>query len=164
MIGTTFYGTLKKYENIRVEDAINIRLIIKHVSENSVQNFLDSFEDQVVSTNIKALFEFPVQWKKLVIDASDYIKNAYHIDFGDVEFTARLCEIVITRKYAQGSEVFEYSLVFEKPASEDHIDRLVVEAYLNYKEENAEGRRIIKEFDIKLELLDQKQTSQESIF
>lgn len=154
MLNGTFTGTLRKYDSFRVDDLIYISAIIKHKNETSTQSFLNSFATKMNAENIKTLFDFPVRWKKLVIDTSDYIQSTYKIVFGETEFKARLSSITITRKLVEGNDIFEYSFEFIKKASADLEDRVIVEAYLDYKEEDNKGKMVYKEFDVKLELLE----------
>lgn len=156
MIGKTFLGTLRKYDNFRVEDQIYIKAVIKHRDEGSVQEFLTPFATKLGIDNITPLFTFPVRWKKIVIDTSDYIRNMYRVTYGETEFEARLSEIAVTRKLVEGTDIFEYSIELIKPASGDLEDKVIVEAYLDYKEENDAGKMVYREFDVKMELLEAK--------
>jgi len=165
MIDQTFPATLKKYENVRIDDSIHVRVVIKHINEGSVQAFLKPFSKKLGMENIDPIFTFPVRWKKMVIDTSDYIKPNYKVKFEEVEFIAKLMEISVTRKPIDGDDLFEYSLSFDKELSSDITDRLIVEAYLNYKEEDDDGKRLLKKFDVKLEWLQNNQTeTEESVF
>lgn len=156
MIGKTFLGVLKKYENVRIDGNVCVKIVIKHINESSIQAFLTPFAKKLGVSKIENLFECPVRWKKMVIDTYDYTKKTYDVTFGQVEFTADLNEIGISRKLVDGTDVFEYSLHLEKDISTDHLDRLVAEAYLNYREENEAGREVFKEFDVRMELSDKK--------
>jgi len=160
MIDKMFLGTLRKYDNFRADELIYVKAVIKHIDESSTQEFLTPFAKKLGIDNIIPLFAFPVRWKKLVLDTSDYIQSKYRINFGDTEFQANLQNIGITRKLVDGSDIFEYSLEFVKQASDDLEDRVIVEAYLDYKEENAAGKMVYKEFEVKLELLEEKSTLQ----
>jgi hypothetical protein len=161
MIGSNFRGILKKYENIRTENGIYVRMIIRHTNESPNQTFLKPFASKVID-NVEHLFTFPVRWKKLVIDTSDYINKAYEVNFGEAPtFIANLSEIGITRKLVDGSDIFEYSLHLEKELSTDTLDRLIAEAYLNYKEENEAGKEVLKEFDVKFEIAEKTQNDLE---
>jgi hypothetical protein len=154
MIGKEFLGTLRKYENVRRDNKIFVKVLIKHINEQSVQTFLDSFAKKLGIDNIENLFACPVRWRKSVIDTSDFIKRTYSIDFGELEFVADLQEISITHKLSQGNDIFEYSLLFIKEASKDTQDQLIAEAYLNYKEEDEKGKEKIVDFRVKIELLE----------
>jgi len=157
MINKRFLGILKKYESCRIEDDIYVKVLIKHKDEGSVQTFLDPFIKRLGIDNIKNLFDYPVRWKRMVIDTSDYVLSSYKITFGEIDFNAVLHEILITRKLVEGNDIFDYSLVFMKPPSSDELlDPVIIEAYLNYKEENDAGKRVLKEFDINLELLNKE--------
>lgn len=159
MIGKNFQGVLKKYENIRLDSTMHVRLIIRHINESPNQNFLKPFATKVVDS-IEHLFNYPVRWKKLVIDTSDYVNKAYNVTFGEAPtFVANLYEIGITRKLVDGSDIFEYSFHLEKELSTDKLDLLVAEAYLNYKEEDENGKEVLQEFDVKFEIAEKTQNS-----
>jgi len=166
MVDQRFLGTLKKYETVRIDDEIQVKVLIKHSDEGSVQTFLNSFSKKLGIDNVESLFTYPVRWKKMVLDTSDFIQRTYTITFGEVEFIANLQEISIAHKLNQGSELFDYSLHFTKEASTDLLDKLVAEAYLDYKEENDDGKKVIVEFDVSLELMEgvKQQTEEQKIF
>jgi len=153
MIQNPFMATLKKYEPVRVESLIFYKILIKHVSHGEMQSFLNDFSKEL-NLELDRLFLSPVRWKKMTLDSSDYVKKHYKISFteDDVHFFADLEEIQINRKWIDDSDVFEYSLVFKKEATSDITDRLVTEAYLNYKEENGDGKMQFIEFEITTEL------------
>jgi len=160
MIDKEFPGILKKYEPFRVENDIFIKLLIKHSSHGSYQSFLKEFSEKL-SLNMEPLFAFPVRWKKIVFDTTDYILKNYRIKFGQADpFIAKLEEISIARKFLNGEDIFDYSLSFSKKASKDILDRLMTEAYLDYKEEDENGKKIVVEFDVKTELLENVQQEQ----
>ena len=165
MIGKKFQGVLKKYENVRLDSTMHVRLIIRHINESPNQTFLKPFAEKVIDS-VEHLFEYPVRWKKLVIDTSDYVNKAYDITFGEAPtFVANLYEIVITRKLSEGSDIFEYSFHLEKELSSDTSDLLIAEAYLNYKEEDDNGKEILQEFDVTFEIAEKPQNSlDDSVF
>lgn len=156
MINNPFLGVLKKYQPFRRNEDGNIfiDILIKHVNHGGVQTFLDSFSTKLGIDNVKPLFEFPVRWEKLVINTSDYVHPAYKVTFEEADFVAELQKIGITQKFVDDGEVFEYSLHFFKEASSDALDRVIAESYLNYKEENPDGKRVVVEFEVNLELLE----------
>lgn len=149
-----FPGILRKYENCRVEDVIYIKVHIKHTDESPTQSFLDTFANKLGIDNMTELFTYPVRWRKMIIDTSDYSRSKYRITFGEMEFEAELYEISINRKLVHGTDIFEYTLEFMKPASGDLEDKVIVEAYLDYKEENEAGKKVYKPFEVKMELLE----------
>ena len=160
MVNKIFLGTLRKYDNFRADDLIYVKVLIKHKDESSTQEFLTPFANKLGIDNIIPLFAYPVRWKKLVIDTSDYIQSKYRITFAETEFEANLHGISVTRKLVDGIDIFEYSIDFVKEASDDLEDRVIVEAYLDYKEENEAGKMVYKDFEVKLELLEEKSTAQ----
>lgn len=162
MIGKTFLGTLRKFESFRDEANIYVKIIIKHTSEGAVQEFLTPFATKQNIDNLPPLFTWPVRWKKMVFDTSDFVQNTYRIKFGEVEFEAELNSITVTRKLVNGSDIFDYSLELIKPASEGLEDRVIVEAYLDYKEENDEEKMVRKDFDVNMELLEVKKSMTET--
>lgn len=141
---------MTKHLHAKSEDEVLSKVSIKHTNEGDVQNFLDSFEDILGTNNFKQLFTFPVRWKKMVIDTSDYDKNNFIIDFDEIQFNGKLIDISISRKYKNGSDIFEYVLTFSKEV--EHEDIAIVVAYLNRKEEDEDGKKITVEYNVKLEL------------
>ena len=162
MIEKPFLGTMRKFESFRNEANIYVKIIIKHISEGAVQEFLTPFAKRQNIENLTPLFLWPVRWKKMVFDTSDFVQNTYRIKFGEVEFEAELNSITVTRKLVNGSDIFDYSLELIKPASEGLEDRVIVEAYLDYKEENAEEKMVYKEFEVTMELLEVKKSMTEA--
>ena len=156
MIDKTFSATLKKYEPVRGENNIFIKIVIKHTNHGEIQTFLNPMSKKL-ALDFEQLFTFPVRWKKMVFDTSDYDRKTYNIKFGDVEFVADLDDISITHKFLDGAEIFEYYFGFSKESSKDTLDRLMAEAYLNYKEEDENGKKIAVEFDVTAVLLEKVQ-------
>ena len=159
MIGNSFTGILKKFGNFRtVDDVVVVKLSIKHSNEGSVQTFLDSFVKKLAIDGIDNNFTFPVRWKKLVFDVSDFINKTYLVKFDEVEFKADLDEISITHKFANGNELFDYNLSFTKEPSKDNLDLVIAEAYLNYKEENDAGKKEFYDFPVTMELIEKTES------
>ena len=157
MIGSTFQAVMTKYSHVNKENQVFVIVAIKHVSEGDVQSFLDSFEKSVGTDNYKPLFSYPVRWKTIKIDTSDYEKNYFEVGFADFAFDAQLVEIAVVRKNKNGSDIFEYTMTFLKDVGNNNEDAIIASTYLKHKEENEDGKMVIQEFDVDLVLADQKQ-------
>ena len=162
MIDHFFSGTLKKYNPVRVEDNLQIHVQIQHIDESSTQTFLNSIRSTLKTDNVVELFTYPVRWDKIRLNVSDFVQKTYNVTFGEFDFTATLEQITVTRKLVDGSDIFDYSLIFMKLPCDN--DKVISEAYLNYKEENDKGKKVIMMFDVKLTLLENvKQTMEEDV-
>jgi hypothetical protein len=158
MINKQFLGVMTKHTHAYIDNEVFVKIGIKHTDVGDIQTFLSSFEEKLSATNVKSLFEYPVRWKKIVIDTSDYEKNTFLVGFDEIEFDAQLQEIHVTRKNRHGLDSFEYTLHFLKEVGRDNEDSTIAKTYLKYKEENEEGKLVIKEFPVDLELLDEVNT------
>lgn len=156
MINKSFLGTLKKFENSRIDNVLLIKLTIKHTDEGAVQTFLNPYFEKIAITNTQSIFEYPVIWKKLSFDTSDFVQKTFKVTYGAVSFEAQLKEINVTHKMVEQNDVFDYQFHFTKVPSNDNQDKVIAEAYLNYKEENEDGKEVMMEFDVEMELLDKK--------
>jgi len=160
MINQTFSGTLKKYEPVRTIDGdIFIKILIKHSNHGGVQTFLNDFSKKL-SLDLEPLFVFPVRWDKISFSTKDYGRKTYNITFESETFTANLDKISISRKLIDGTDIFDYSMEYSKEPSIDILDKLMVEAYLNYKEEDENGKKHVVEYAIRTELLERVQQGQ----
>lgn len=146
-------GVLKKYDPIRVESGIVIKAVIKHVDHSSTQTFLNDLSKKL-SLGLEPLFTFPVRWDKIRFRTDDYERKTFDVSFGEIDFTCNLESIAISRKFVDGADIFEYSLEFNKEPSKDTTDNLITEAYLNYKEEDENGKMKVVEFEVDMELLE----------
>ena len=152
MLNKTWDGVMTKFGHAKKEETVCAVLTLKHTNEGDVQNFLDSFEKELETNNFKQLFEFPVRWKKLAIDTSDYEKNYFNVEFDEIEFNAKLVEISVTRKVKNGIDNFEYQMTFTKEVETE--DAVAAVTYLNNKEENEEGKMVIVEYPVNLKLVE----------
>ena len=157
MLNKNWDGVMTKHLHAHKGEQVLSKVSIKHTNEGDVQSFLDSFEDALGNNNFKQLFKFPVRWKKMAIDTSDYEKNHFRVNFDEIEFDANLVEISITRKVKNGLDVFEYLLTFLKDVESE--DTSIAVAYLNRKEENEDGKKVIVQYPVKLELTDESNSN-----
>lgn len=153
MLDGEFYGVMTKHTHAFIDNEVFVKIGIKHTNVGDVQSFLSSIEDKLNIKNIKPLFAYPVRWKKLVIDTSDYEKNTFDVSFDEITFQATLNDIQISRKTKDGTDIFEYTLNFRKEVGVDNEDSVTAKTYLKYKEENEDGKMVIKEFPVELTLL-----------
>ena len=156
MLNKHWNGILSKFSLAKKGEHVCIVLSIKHTNEGDVQNFIDSFEKELGTDNYTQLFKYPVRWKKLVIDTSDYEKNTFDVEFDEVDFKAKLVEINVSAKRKNGIDVFEYVLNFVKDVETE--DTTSAYTYLNNKEENEDGKKVLVEYDVKLSLSDEQST------
>lgn len=157
MLNKTWDGVMTKFGHAKKDENVCVVLTLKHTNEGDVQNFLDSFEKELETNNFKQLFEFPVRWKKLSIDTSDYDKNYFSVEFDEIEFNAKLVEISVTRKTKNGIDTFDYLMTFIKEVETE--DAVAAVTYLNNKEENEEGKMVIIQYPVKLSLSEATQKS-----
>ncbi len=156
MLNRDWDGIMTKFGHVKKDEQVFTTFAVKHVNEGEVQSFIDSFEKELETNNYSQLFAFPVRWKKLVIDTSDYEKNNLRVQFDEVNFEATLTEISVTHKVKNGSDVFEYVLTFIKEVESE--DTVSVVTYLNNKEENDEGKKVFVEYSVNLALSEEQET------
>jgi hypothetical protein len=154
MLNKDWSGYMTKFGHAKKDETVCVTFTLKHVNEGEIQSFLNSFEKELATNNFKQLFEFPVRWKKLVIDTSDYEKRHFNVEFDEIEFKATLLEISITRKVKNGMDVFEYLLNFAKDVEVE--DATAAVTYLNNKEENEDGKKVLVEYPVTLTLSDER--------
>lgn len=150
MINKPFKGTLTKCSHFSKDNNVLVKFTVKHSEIGQVQFFLESIEKELKHKNIMSLFDYEVQWKSITLDASDWIKNYFVLDFDESQFDARLTEIKITRKSKQGSDHFDYIMTFQKELGANNQDSIFAKTYLNYKEEDENGKKIVILFDVNL--------------
>jgi len=153
MLNTNWDGIMTKHLHGKQDETVYSKVVIKHTNEGDVQSFINSFEKELGTNNYKQLFEFPVRWKKLSIDTSDYTKNYFLVEFDEIDFNAKLVDISISRKNKNGIDVFEYMLTFIKDV--ENGDTAIAVSYLNNKEENEDGKKVFVEYSVKLTLTEE---------
>lgn len=157
MINKVFNGTLTKHSHVCKDGKVLVKFSIKHSEVGEVQTFLQPIERELKYNNIMSLFDYEVQWKNLTIDSSDWIKRYFTVEFSDFKFEAFLTEVKITRKHKQGIDTFDYILTFQKESAND--DTLFAQTYLNYKEEDENGKKITIMFDVNLTPAEEPKTA-----
>lgn len=128
-----FTGVLTTYASKAKEENVIVTFNIRHQMEGEIQTFLDSYADKCSESNIRSLFQMPVQWKSIVLEAA----YKFTIVFEDLELQASLKAIKVRRRFVKDTEIFVYDLVFEKEL-EENID-LILPTYLNQKETEEES-------------------------
>jgi hypothetical protein len=128
-----FTGVLTTYASKAKEENVIVTFNIRHQMEGEIQTFLDSYADKCSESNIRSLFQMPVQWKSIVLEAA----YKFTIVFEDLELQASLKAIKVRRRFVKDTEIFVYDLVFEKEL-EENID-LILPTYLNQKETDEES-------------------------
>lgn len=130
-------------------DKVVIDFSIRHVSEYEKQSFLDTYETKCGIANINCLFEYPVQWKSLNLEAN-YI---FKLDFDEVEdIHCVLKSIKVKRKIPTKlgqSESYTYDLSFEKEIESGDEDWFFA-SYLNRKEEDENGKKILIKYHVNM--------------
>lgn len=158
MIGKEIQGILTKYTNVPPsgDNEACVQVVIKHTSSGDVQNLMSHFEKALDTTNIQSMFEYPVRWSKLVFDVSDYDPNYYLVEFDEMEFNARLQKIEVTRKTEEGIDSFDYNFHFKKEISDSDGKNAYI--YLKHKEENEDGKKVLMDYPVLINLCDEPQT------
>lgn len=128
-----FTGVLTTYASKAKEENVIVTFNIRHQMEGEIQTFLDSYADKCNESNIRSLFQMPVQWKSIVLEAA----YKFTIVFEDLELQASLKAIKVRRRFVKDTEIFVYDMVFEKEL-EENID-LILPTYLNQKETDEES-------------------------
>ncbi len=157
MIGKEFQGVLTKYTTIPPSGDSEpcVQLVIKHTNSGDVQNLMKHFEQALSTTNIQSMFAYPVMWSKLVFDVADYDPNYYLVEFDELEFNAKLQKIEVSRKTEEGIDTFDYLFHFKKEISD--IDGKTAYIYLKHKEENEDGKKVLMEYPVLINLCDEPQ-------
>ncbi len=141
-----FQGTLIKL-NAKGGEVPVMTLAIKHTEEGEFQSFLETLEKAFGLKNICTLFETPVQFDSMVI--SSPLNKEVTVEFDEVEFDGYLRSIKIARKDKSGTEVFTYTLSFDKDVSSTSIDKTLALEYLNRKEE-VDGKKVLQTYQVKI--------------
>ena len=152
MLNTTFPGVLTKHNHFYSENDVYVKFSIEYTSEGSVQSFMDSFDEKVAGSNIKPLFNNPIRWKKIDFDATEYEKSHMTIEFDSEILDGDLVGIMVSRKLKNGNDIFKYTLTFIKEVGHENEDSRFAKTYLKYKEEDENGKKKIKEFDVALSI------------
>lgn len=139
-----FAGILTKVQSHAKDEEVVMRFEIKHTMEGDNQIFLDSFAKKCNQENVANYFLYPVVWKNIQIEANYRFK----VEFDEVEFEAVLKGIKVTRSFKKGMEFFTYTLQFEKEIEQD--SDLTFTSYLNQKEENDQGKKVLIEYSVYL--------------
>lgn len=148
-----FKGVMIKHNYGVTRDNVFVNIAVKHTSNQPIQHFLESFENETKMSNIKSLFESPIEWDNLKLKLDEY-PFFYEVEFDEIVFVARLMSISIVKKVKAGVNSFEYTLAFRKDVEGDNKDSIAAKTYLKYKEENEDGKKVLVEFDVILKSTD----------
>ena len=113
---------------------------LRHVETGEIQTFLNNLEEKTDIENVKCLFNFPVQWKNILIE----VNRDFEIEFDELEFDAALTEIRVARSWKEGVEYFTYDMKFIKEVETD-TDAIFAHM-LNRKEYNADGKKVLVDY------------------
>ncbi len=133
-------------------DDVVIEFVIRFVDKHDVQSFLDSYQKKCSLENVANLFNEPVQWKSIAIDAN----YRFNLDFDELnDMTCILKTIKVRRKYSAKdlSDVFTYDLVFEKNVEDGEQDWTFT-SYLNRKEEDEDGKKTLMSYRVHLDAIE----------
>lgn len=144
-----FAAVLTKVQNKADNERILMEYTIRHVMEGDIQIFLNTYADKCNQENVDTYFRYPVQWKNISIEAN-YL---FRVEFDEVEHEAVLKEIKVRRAFRKGSEYFTYDLVFQKEVDLETDSHFT--SYLNQKEENDQGKKVLVEYSTFLVPLEQ---------
>jgi hypothetical protein len=150
MLDKAFPAVLTKHTHFYEEDDVFVKFSIRFINEGDIQTFIDSFDQKVTGGDLKRNFDYPIIWKKIVLDTTDYEKTHFKVQFDEVEFDADLIEIAVNKKSKKGVVTFEYIMTFIKDVGEENEDSRFAKSYLKYKEEDENGKKKLIEFDVTL--------------
>lgn len=126
------------------DENVKLTFSLRHIEEDDVQTFLQSYADKCKQENIDFLFRYPVQWKSIAIEAAYKFK----MEFDELEHECILRTIKVRRIFKQGAETFIYQLEFEKEFESDQD--LTFMTYLNQKEMDDTGKKKLIEYSVYL--------------
>ncbi len=132
----------------------DVKITIKHTCEGEIQDFLNNMEKEFNLENIASLFSGKVLWDKIIL-AND-INFPVTVEFDEVEFDANLVSVTVNRKMKEGSESYDYMMVFQKEVSADNSDVILQTEYLNRKDEDDNGKMKLTAFQVKVRKQDKK--------
>ncbi len=148
-----FMGMMTKWA-VKGYPIADVKMTIKHTCEGEIQNFLENMEKEFNLENIASLFSGKVLWDKIIL-AND-INFPVTVEFDEVEFDANLVSITVNRKMKEGSESYDYMMVFQKEVSADNSDVVLQTEYLNRKDEDDNGKMKLTAFQVKVRKQDKK--------
>ena len=139
-----FTGVLTRIGSKAIEENVVLNFNLRHVEEGDMPSFLDSYEKKCEIQNIRCLFNYPIQWKTISLEAS----FRFRIEFDELTFEADLKGIKVKRTYKKGMESYIYDLEFEKEMEKDAD--LFLSTYLNQKEEDENGKKVLCKYSVYL--------------
>jgi hypothetical protein len=151
-----FTGVLCKWA-VKGHPLADIKMTIKHNCEGEIQNFLDNMEKEFNLESISSLFSGKVLWDKLIL--CNDINFPVTVEFDEVEFDANLVSVTVKRSMKEGSESYEYSMVFQKEVAADNLDKVLQTEYLNRKDEDEDGKMKTTLFQVKIRKQEKKDDS-----
>jgi hypothetical protein len=157
MIGKQFNGILNKYTTMPPsgDNEPCVQVVIKHTNAGDIQSLMGHFEKALDTKNIQSVFAYPVMWSKMIFDVSDYHPNYYLVEFDEMEFNAKLQKIEVSKKLDEGIDVFEYNFHFKKEISDGDSKNAYI--YLKHKEEDEDGKKVLVEYPVTINLADEPQ-------
>ncbi len=143
MINDMFTGYLSKFGAKMVDSDVVMEFVITHVSKNEPdQTFLNNFSEEF-NNNINKCMTYP-EWDNIKFTSV----LPLDIKFDVMEMQATLQAIKITQKETAEDVIVKYDLTFQKKQEEGTDTHFAT--YLNYKEEDEEGKKHLVEYDVEM--------------
>ena len=150
MLDKDFPAVLTKHTHFYDHDDVFVKFSIRFLNEGDIQNFLTPFDQKIAGGDLQKAFDYPICWKNIAIDTTNYEKTHFKVEFDEVEFDADLVSIAVSRAFKKGVEVYTYVLTFIKEVGEANEDSLFAKTYLKYKETDENGKKKLVEFPVTL--------------
>jgi len=143
MINDMFPGYLSKFGAKMVDSDVVMEFVITHVSKNEPdQNFLNNFSEEF-NNNVNRCMTYP-EWDNIKFTTVIPLD----VKFDVMEMQATLQTIKITQKETAEDVIVKYDLTFQKKQEEGADTHFAT--YLNYKEEDDEGKKHLVEYDVEM--------------
>ena len=157
MLNKPFKSRLSRLSSKKKDDQVVHEFVLTYVSEDPVQGFLQSLDDEYGLFLRHIFVTDTINWKRVVFDV--------HVPFLQIEFDAlkmraMLVGINVSHKAVKDGDIFKYDLVFHKE-HDPEIDSVFAITYLNRKEEDDEGKKDFLLYDTEVTVYSKGQAEPE---
>ena len=146
MLDQVFKSRLSKLSSKKKDDSVVQEFVLTHVSEEPVQNFLASWDEEH-NLNLRHPFTSDrIEWKRISLDVQIPLLV---VKFDTLSMDAMLFGINVSRKVTNEGETFRYDMIFHK-GHVPEIDSVFAITFLNRQEENDNGKKVFLEYDTEI--------------